>query len=96
MIAKYQEELAKFGLRYVITSELIDRYRGYIVEDGALILNKWIFYKEIAPSRIPNFAALTKVNVDNHKRIMKLLGENRVWDLHIKGLIMRLQNYMNH
>lgn len=74
MITKYQEELAKFGLRYVVTAELIDRYRGYIVENESPILNKWIFYKEIAPTRIPNFAILTKVNVDNHKRIMKLLG----------------------
>ena len=74
MITKYQEELAKFGLRYVITAELIDRYRGYIVEGEAPILNKWIFYKEIAPSRIPTFALTTKQVLDNHKRIMKLLG----------------------
>lgn len=74
MITKYQEELAKFGLKYVVTAELIDRYRGYIVEDEAPILNKWIFYKDIAPTRIPNLALTTKQVLDNHKRIMKLLG----------------------
>lgn len=74
MITKYQEELRKLKLLYIVTKELNDRYKGVVLEKGLVIIKNWVFYKDIAPSRIPNFAALTKQNVETHKRIMKLLG----------------------
>ena len=74
MIAKYQEELAKFNLSYIVTSEFENRYRGVILKDNSLILEKWVMYKGLAPSRIKDFALLTKQNVDTHINLMRLLG----------------------
>ena len=74
MINKYQDELRKLKLLYIVTQNLNDRYKGVVLENGMVIIRNWVFYKDIAPSRIPNFAELTRRNVDTHKRIMKLLG----------------------
>lgn len=74
MIKRYQEELAKFNLSYIVTNEFDDRYKGVILKDNSLILEKWIVYKGLSPSRIKDLALLTKQNMDTHIKLLKLLG----------------------
>lgn len=74
MITKYQEELSKLGLEFVVVNEDCYRFRGVILnKDGEVILHKINLYKELAPSKIPEFAAMTKKIVDTHMRTLGIL-----------------------
>ena len=73
MVNTYNNELNKLGLEFVVIKEYDDKFTGLILECGVVILNKWSLLKCFQLNKIKEYAELTKINVENHKRLLKMI-----------------------
>lgn len=69
---RFKDELEKLGFEYQVTKEFEDRFHGVIIERGMIVLNKWIFWKCLLPSKVNDFVKTTTSAVNYNKKMLKI------------------------
>lgn len=72
LVAKFREELKKYGLDFKDVKEYNEKWKGNIYEGDEIVLAKHSVHKALQWRSVGSFAKLTKDMVDMKKKIEEL------------------------
>ena len=72
LVAKFREELKKYGLDFKDVKEYSEKWKGNVYENDEVVLPKHDLLKIVQWNKVSSFAKMTKDMVDMRKKLKEM------------------------